>query len=91
MNQLTPKTINEIGGALQRLAELKQKSIITKEDDQERAATERYIQEQAVLHLNELVACWVAVRQEYEPLLAAVTTVASRVLSVLQQNKETAK
>ena len=63
------KTLNEMGGALRRIAELQAKKIIEKDDASELRALEAYVQSALRENANELLASWVTVENEFKPLV----------------------
>jgi hypothetical protein len=80
---LTMEAANQLGGALQRRAELSALTILTKETEAELRALGSFIAETITDNAAELLGCWFTVRREYEPLLKAFASVAFRVSGIL--------
>jgi len=80
---LTYKLAEELGGALDKLEELAQTKIKTKESEAEERGLKAFVAETATHNLQELLGCWFTIRREYEPLLNVLAVMTKRVQGVL--------
>jgi hypothetical protein len=78
---LTPQDMQQATAALGRLNELSQSKIINPRDDAERKGLTNFLQGFCFSHAGELFGCWVAIRQEYEPLITGFTALVRRSLN----------
>jgi hypothetical protein len=79
---MTIETAQQIGGALSRLHELANQSVLTPTSDAERRGIMEFLQRVLPAHANELLACWLAIRHEYEPMVKIVAAVMRRAQAV---------
>lgn len=74
--------------AVQRLRELSSETIVTKNTDAEKAGLQAFLSAECTNHADELLACWLAVRREYEPLVGVIATVLDRVGAIRRNTQE---
>lgn len=79
------KSANEIAGAFARLSELQGGTILTSTTEAELRGLKDYLSTALLNHAAEFLGCWFTVRQEYEPLLKAFSSVAYRVQGILSR------
>lgn len=87
-NTFTPldmKTANELGGALQRIAELNAKKILEQGAAAERRALEAYLSTALIAHAPELLACWFTIENEYRPLLSVMASIFGHVGQIVSR------
>lgn len=75
----------QMAGAVRELVSLQNQKIVTAETDAKKAGLEKFLREAAYTHVNELVACFIAVNTEYEPFLQSVGLMLRRIGFVAQQ------
>ena len=75
-NVLTPEKVQQLIAAVARLKEIGGSTIIDPRNEAEQVG------------LKKFIGCWVAVRQEYEPLVQTLERIANRVFSVRQSNRQ---
>lgn len=68
--------------AIRRLHELSKQTITTPTIDAEKAGLINFINNTVIAHADELLACWSAVRYEYEPFVGSLSLVFDRVSSI---------
>lgn len=83
--RLTAKDAEQIGGALQRLHELRNQSIQTPTQDAEIAGLVEFLAPRLMEHAHELLGMWYVVRHEYEPLVNNIARILNRVNVVQAQ------
>ena len=66
---LSDQKANEIGGAIQRIAELTDKKIIEASDAAEKRGLEQFLSRAMTEHAQELLACWFTMQRQYRPLI----------------------
>jgi hypothetical protein len=88
MNRLTQANIDELAGALHRLNELNTKVIKETTDAAEARGLTAFLQANALPHLEEFLACWITIQQEYRPLLQGVTGLLGNAFQLLQRQQE---
>lgn len=90
MNQvkLTFESASALAGALTRLTELSANEIINPKDEAEKKGLEQFLSNNVPQHLNELLACWFAVRNEYEPLINGFVGLISRSNAIITKNNK---
>ena len=81
--QMEDKTAVEIGGALARLAELKTKKIVEKDDAAENRGLEKFLQREMVEHAEEFLGCWFTIRNQYQPLIQGFASLIMRADAVI--------
>lgn len=74
----------QMAGAVRELVALQNQKIVTAETDAKKAGLEKFLREAAYTHVNELVACFIAVNTEYEPFLQSVGLMLRRIGFVAQ-------
>lgn len=74
-----------MAGAVRELVALQNQKIVTAETDAKKAGLEKFLREAAYTHVNELVACFIAVNTEYEPFLQSVGLMLRRIGFVAAQ------
>lgn len=88
--RLNAQIIEQLAAQLNRLSELSQHKIISRNDEAEKAGIHAFLAEHFVVFGSELLGCWYTVRGEYEPLLRVITAVTARVAGQLEQVREVA-
>lgn len=83
---LSAQVAQQMRSSVIRLAQLNSTKIVTKDSDAEKAALESFLRQQAYANISELLGCWFAVRNEYEPLIKAYATLLSRSTALLDMN-----
>lgn len=76
---LTLQEVNQLGGALHRLYELKQQSVLTPTLEAEVRGLIEFLSAGLIEHGSELIGCFIAVKTEYEPALNLLATISNRV------------
>lgn len=76
---LTPQQIQNIGAAYARLIELKQQKVLTINTETEVKGLLEFLSSELIAHADEFIACWLAVRTEYEPILRCIARATTRV------------
>ena len=79
---------NKLGGAVHELALLAEKQIVEKDDAAKKRALQSYLQDNLMLHCEELLAAWFTMEQEYKPMLQAQATVMGHVLTIIQRRQQ---
>ena len=69
--------------SVQKLAKLNASAIVTPQSDALKKGITEFLQRALFEHADELVACWIAVHYEYEPLVGAFGSVIRR-FSIMQ-------
>jgi len=87
-NVLTPEKVQQLIAAVARLKEIGGSTIIDPRNEAEQVGLKKFIGETMAEHVSEFIGCWVAVRQEYEPLVQTLERIANRVFSVRQSNRQ---
>lgn len=78
--------------AVRRLAELKSKTILTTNEESESAGLFTFLSNFFADHQGEFLACWFAVRDEYEPMIGMFSLLQLRANNFNQaREKEVAK
>ena len=75
--------LNAIQG-IRRLQAIAKQSILTPNIEAEKAGILQFLQKILMEHADELLACWSAVRFEYEPFVGSVSLVFDRINSIRQ-------
>jgi len=68
--------------AIRRLHELNKQTILTPNLEGEKVGLQKFIGDVVSQHADELLACWSAVRFEYEPFVGSLSLVFDRVTSI---------
>lgn len=76
---LTIQQIQNIGAAYARLLELKSQKVVTVNTEAEVKGLLEFLASELIAHADELIACWLAVRTEYEPILKCIARATTRV------------
>lgn len=79
---LTGTDIQNMGAAYARLMELRSQKVLTVNTETEVRGLVEYLSGALLAHANELLACWIAVRNEYEPVLNMLARIATRVSAI---------
>lgn len=90
---LTVEVAQSIGQALARLQEIGNSVIIDPKHEAEVKGIRAYLASTVPQHANELLACWFAVHNEYEPLIngfVGLLTRANAVIGARQQQIQAA-
>lgn len=85
---LTPQQIQNIGAAYARLIELKQQKVLTVNTETEVKGLLEFLSSELIAHADELIACWLVARTEYEPMLNIFARIASRVSGKIESRKQ---
>jgi hypothetical protein len=91
MNNRTPLThevANQIGGAIAELRELSTHTVLTATNDARKAGLEKFLQNTVPQYADEFLACWFAVRNEYEPLIGCVAALLSRSNAIISRSQQ---
>lgn len=84
---LTMSGVNSLGGALHRLHELKAQSVLTPTLEAEVRGLIEFLSAGLIEHADELIACWVIMHTEYQPILNLLASVGSRVSGIQAQRE----
>lgn len=76
---LTGQQIQNIGAAYARLMELKNQKVLTVNTETEVKGLLEFLSSELIAHADEFIACWLAVRTEYEVLLNTFGRMLTRV------------
>lgn len=76
---LTIQDIQSIGAAYARLMELRAQKVLTVNTETEVRGLVEFLSSELIGHADELIACWLAVKTEYEVLLTTVGRMLARV------------
>lgn len=76
---LTMQQIQNIGAAYARLMELKSQKVLTVNTETEVKGLIEFLSSELIAHADELLACWLVARTEYEPMLNIFARIAGRV------------
>lgn len=87
-NVITPEKMQQVIIGLARLRELGSTIIIDPKNEAEVLGLKKFLGEFFLEHGNELVGCWIAVRQEYEPMIQTIERIANRIFTIRQQNRQ---
>lgn len=79
---LTGQQIQNIGVAYARLMELKSQKVLTVNTETEVRGLLEFLSGELIAHTDELLACWLAVKTEYEPILHCIARAASRIVGI---------
>lgn len=81
-NPLSPERATQIGVSLTRWSEIGTGKIIDPRSEAEVAGLRNFFSSVMVEHGNELLACWLAVRSEYEPLIQVIERIGQRIAGI---------
>lgn len=94
-DKLTPDECHRIGGALARLNDIKNQSIIslssdpnTPNSEEEARALIEYLSVTLIRHASELIGCWFVIKGEYAPLINALAPLAQRLSIAINKPSE---
>jgi len=85
---IAPEEMRKIIGAYARLQQLGSSTIINPRDEAEQKGLVQFLQNALLENAGELFGCWVAVRQEYEPLISGFTALMRRALTKIDQSNQ---
>lgn len=85
---LTMQQIQNIGAAYARLMELKTQKVLTVNTETEVRGLLEYLSSELIAHADELIACWLVARTEYEPMLNIFARIAGRVSGKLSPKQK---
>ena len=88
---LNEHVATELGGALQRIAELSGKKIIESTDAAEKRGLEAFVQRVMVEHATEFVGCWLAMRTQYRPLIQGFAGLMRNCLEMIDRENKSAQ
>jgi hypothetical protein len=80
---LSRQRFNEIAGALARLAEINENTILSPTVEAELKGVREFLTNAFVQHGSEFLGAWNTLKEEYQPLLRAFAIVTSRVSGIL--------
>ncbi len=87
---MTIETLNQLGGALQRIAELNEKKIIESSDAGERRAQEAFVKDTLYANASELCGAWITIQNNYKPLVTGFTALLRTALTIINRESENA-
>lgn len=93
-NKPTPlsiETATQIAGAIARLQEIGHSTIIDPKSEAEQKGLQQFLANTLPQHSNELIACWFAVKTEYEPLIQGVQGLLRRATAAQPKQPEQPK
>jgi hypothetical protein len=79
---LTPEKAQSISAALQRYSELGSSRIIDPRNEAELTGLKNFFSNVLIEHGREFMGCWLAIRQEYEPLVQVIERIATRISAI---------
>jgi hypothetical protein len=82
---LSPEEMQRIIGAYARLKQLGDSKIINPRDEAERTGLQNFLTGALLTHCEELFGCWVAMHNEYTPLITGFTALVGRALNRIDQ------
>lgn len=82
---LTIQQINNIGAAYARLIELRDQKVVTVNTEAELKGLIEFLSKELIDNADELLACWLAVKTEYEPALSLLSRISIRVTGLNRQ------
>lgn len=89
---LTPELVQKVIEAQVRLRELGgHNTIIDPKSEAEILGLKKFLGDVFVQHGNEFIGCWVAIRQEYEPLIQTLERIFNRVGAINLARQGTSK
>jgi hypothetical protein len=80
---LTEQQVVQVIGAIRRLTEIRNTAIQTANTEAEFKGLSNFVAREVLNHADELIGCWMAVHNEYEPLVRAAGVFFTRVNSAL--------
>jgi hypothetical protein len=83
---LEPASAQSLSAAVIRYRELTKSAIINPRDEAEIVGLQKFLLESMINYGGNLIGCWVAVKQEYEPLLRSLALIGNR-LKVMTENR----
>lgn len=85
--ELTEAKASEIAGAIQRLNELGDSTIINPATEAEVKGLRNYLANTLPQYANELLGCWFVMHNEYEPLIQGFAGLFGRATALLHRNQ----
>lgn len=85
---LTIQQINNIGAAYARLIELRDQKVVTVNTEAELKGLIEFLSKELIDNADELLACWLAVKTEYEPALSLLSRISIRVAGLNHRRAE---
>jgi hypothetical protein len=83
IGHLTEQQVVQVIGAIRRLTEIRNTAIQTANTEAEFKGLSNFVAREVLNHADELIGCWMAVHNEYEPLVRAAGVFFTRVNSAL--------
>ena len=81
------ETLNQIGGALQRIQALGEKKILESSDAGERRAQEAFVKDTLYANASELCGAWITIQNNYKPLVAGFTALLRTSLAIINREE----
>jgi hypothetical protein len=81
---LTPQKATQISVALNRFREIGANKIINPRDEAELTGLRNFFSQVMIDHGSEFMGCFIAVRNEYEPLIQIIDHVTTRIQGIRQ-------
>lgn len=88
---MTRQLAQALAVAVRRIDQLSNQSIVTKDTEGELDAARQFVSHTVVQHANELIGTWIAMENEYSPLVQGLTGLLRRVNTNTQFIKPSAK
>lgn len=85
---LTVQDIQNIGAAYARLIELRDQKVVTVNTEAELKGLIEFLSKELIDNADELLACWLAVKTEYEPALSLLSRISIRVAGLNHRRAE---
>lgn len=82
---MTPELAQQIGGALQRLHELRAKETPSEDETKEVAGLIEWLADNLITHASELIGCFFVAKFEYSPIVNALGSIFGRHMESYQQ------
>jgi hypothetical protein len=88
---LTSQQAQNIGAAYARLLELRDQKVLTVNTEAEVKGLVEFLSAELLAHASEFLACWIAVKSEYEPALHLLARIGSRVTAIREAKPKVVK
>lgn len=88
---LTGQQAQNIGAAYARLIELREQKVLTVNTEAEVKGLVEFLSSEFLAHASEFLACWIAVKSEYEPALHLLARIGTRVTAIREAKSKVAK
>lgn len=85
---MTPSEAQQIMAAVKELSEISASTIINPKDEAKRAGLITFLHRNLLLHSSELMGCWLAIIQEYQPLCLSFRRLCARAGINVTNNSE---